>query len=184
MWLNVVDCGMIYISPSSEKGRRFACGGTNEAEQMAIVAEYLAERLAECGAECTIAKSERSYIQRTGDAEKCGAQLYIGLQATVFGAQEGTAAYYHDCSGFSIELAYRLHKNIGALTPSKDKTGVANGNYRKQTEIVYSWEHKIPAVVLGVEDRYSKQGTQWIVDNAKTLGYAIADTIPENYVGF
>lgn len=183
-WLYVIQPDIVYLSPSNEVNVALL-SGTNECEQMTIVAKYCAERLGQCGVTVVIADPKLNYIQRADEAANANTGLYLGFQASVESGRDGTSVYYHELSGEALALAFRLYERIGPLTPSPERRTVSNGTFLKLDEIQYPYiKYGIPSVIIAVEDPVDREGTQWMADNAQLLGYEIANSIMEYYAGF
>ncbi len=184
-WLTVVKTGLVYLSPSSEAGSGFAYGDTNEREQMKIIAGHCAYRLEMCGVSSVIASDELSYTDRASDAIGKNAEIYIGLQADVTPDPPTTSAYYHPFSGDSMNLAFRIYERIAPLSPSVECADLYNGAFMNLKEITYPFDRgRLPSVVIGIDNRSRTETARWIVENAESIGWEIADGIMDYYAGF
>lgn len=158
----------IYLSPSSQWGNKYAYGGHNEAEICGLIAKHAGEALKRNGFDVKIGSTNSSMEYRTKESNDWGADIHEPIHTNAFNKKaEGTVAFsYH--STLDNPHVKCVYEEVAKLSPGKDR-GIQS--YDGLYEI-----NQANGVTVYIEAEFHDhpEHSEWIVDNVKELGEAIA----------
>lgn len=159
----------IYLSPSSQWGNKYSYGGHNEAEICGLIAKHAGEALKRNGFEIIVGDNvNKDMIARVKESDNWGADIHEPIHSNAFNGQaEGTVVFAsHKNAGHPHVKA--VYEEVAKLSPGEDR-GV------KPYDGLYEvYEPNCPTVYIEVEFHDNPEHSEWIVDNVKELGEAIA----------
>lgn len=173
---------IVYLSPSNQPFNLYAAGGTNECEQMYLIAELVKERLSlysDLEVYITPKTSQTGYLRaRTEEAENIGADVYVSIHSNAANKKiVGTEAYYNPKNLSSIELTRMIYNAVDAVTPTMGR-GIKDGVKSGLAELKYP---AMPACLVEVEFHDVVTQATWIINNRQVLADAIAGAIAEYF---
>ncbi len=173
--INVIPKKKVYLSPSNQTWYKFPVGDTNESKESRRISEYCAERLALAGIESIVAKHSVPIKERPQKAKKEKAYTYVAIHTKNFDEDGARVAFNKNMTG-SSRLSLCILDKLAPIVDADSKGSAVSGIDKNYSEIATK-ELGIDAMVVEVQSHTSKKNAQWIIDNSKTVGYAIAEGI-------
>lgn len=173
---------IVYLSPSNQPFNLYAAGGTNECEQMYLVAELVKEKLSgysELEVYITPKTSQSGYLNsRVEEASNIGADVYVAIHSNAANKNVvGTEAYYNPANQSSIDLTRLIYNAVDAVTPTMGR-GMKDGVKSGFVELKYP---EMPACLVEVEFHDVVSQANWIINNRQVLADAISGAIAEYF---
>ena len=168
----------IYLSPSCQSSNIYATGNTNEQEQCNKIAEYAKTALQRCGFEVKKAPKWQSMTKNISESNSWGADLHISIHTNAFNGNltGGTLVMIYSNDSENKKAGSAILNAVAPISPGNDYT------LRTNPELAELNSTKAIAVYVECEFHDSKEGSNWIINNVKPLGEAIAKGVC-NYYG-
>lgn len=167
----------IYLSPSNQDGNTYAYGNTNEMAQCNKIASYAQTALERCGFVVKRAVQGQSMYTSVSESNTWGADLHIPIHTNASNGQVtgGTLVMLFSQSGENYKAGTAILNAVAPITPGKD--------YAIQTNTsLYELSNTTAiAVYLECEFHDTVTGAQFIVNNVKNIGEAIAKGVCAYY---
>lgn len=160
----------IYLSPSNQNNNIYAYGDTNEMIQCNRIAAYAKIALERCGFSVKKAVQGQSMYTSVKESNSWGADLHIPIHTNAANGQVtgGTLVMLYRQSGDNLKAGTAILNTVAPVTPGKDYAIQTNTSlYELRATIAI-------AVYLECEFHDTKAGAQFIINNVKNLGEAIA----------
>lgn len=165
----------VYLSPSNQTENRYAYGSTNEAEQCGRIAEACRRALERCGVSVKVGHMI-SMQQKCSESNAFGADLHVPIHTNAFnGSVMGTRMFCYN-TGKGMAACKAIFARVAPLSPGTSENIQVNPKL---------YEVRVPAAptaYLECEFHDTVEGAKWLVENAATIGEAIAHGICE-YLG-
>lgn len=157
----------IYLSPSSQPYNAYSAGETNEQAQCNRIAEYAKAALERNGYEVKKDTEGMDNTAKVNSGNAWDADLYICIHTNAGGSSKGTMGL---CYAGSVNDPYLLsiYQAVAGVTPWDDLGIVVRSDLY---EINYT---RMMCVYMECAFHDKEDSAQWIIDNVKTLGEAIA----------
>lgn len=164
----------IALSPEDRSSNKYAVDGTNERDQMRLLANALEQELLHYGFEVKNMQYGGMY-DRVADAEMWGADLYLALHTNGFdGKVAGTRVHCYP-SEKSRKLGQLIQDRIAPLSPgTSDKLVESTTLYELRAP-------SCPAVLPEYEFHDNPTAARWIVDHIQLLAEETAKAVCEYY---
>lgn len=178
--IKVIPDGKVYLSPSNQVWYEYPVGDTNESRESRRISEYCAERLAMAGIESLISKNSLTVEERIEEAQKAKADTYVSIHTKNFeeyGVRIAFNKYMTNSSRLTLCIKDRLTPIINTKTKGYAVSGLDKNYKELETE-----EAGLNSTVVEVQSHIDKKNAQWIIDNSKEIGYAIAEGILQYYL--
>ncbi len=168
----------IYVSPSSQNANIYATGNTNEKEQCGKIAKYCVDYLKKAGfnVKCTY---NGDMYKRVKESNAFGADMHLAIHtnATVkHNVTGGTQILLHSLEGERKKAGQAVLDELKSITPGKsaEKLIAKPGFYEVR---------KVSAMTVFCECEFhdTKEGSDFIINNVKNLGEAIAKGVCKYY---
>lgn len=172
----------VFLSPSNQTDNLYAgFDDVTEASAMRTVAEAAMETLEAAGIVVYLAEEADGLNDKIDKANGYGVDAYVAIHSNAGGTSgygTGTEAYYNPNIPASLTLAQQVYDAVAAATPTSDR-GLADGTGETDENKEYREVRRseVPCCFVEVEFHDQEQYARWIVDNAETLGEAIAQGI-------
>lgn len=169
---------LIYISPSNQPFNLYAAGGTNECEQMYLLAGIVKEKLSgysDLEVYITPKTDQSGYLTaRTDEANSMGADIYLAFHSNAANKSAvGTEAYYNPDNPSSISLTKMIYDCVDAVTPTMGR-GIKDG---VKAGLVELKRPSMPACLVEVEFHDVVNQANWIINNKNVLADSIVNGI-------
>lgn len=168
----------IYLSPSCQSSNIYATGNTNEQEQCNRIAEYAKTALQRCGFEVKKAPKGQAMTKNISESNSWNADLHIPIHTNAYNGKltGGTLVMIYSNETENKKAGMSILNAVASISPGNDYT------LRTNSELAELNSTKAIAVYVECEFHDSKEGSNWIINNVKPLGEAIAKGVC-NYYG-
>ena len=167
----------IYLSPSCQVNNIYATGNTNEQEQCNKIAEYAKTALQRCGFEVKKAPKGQSMSNNIKESNSWNADLHIPIHTNAYNGKltGGTLVMIYSNETENKKAGISILNAVAQISPGNDYT------LRTNPELAELNSTKAIAVYVECEFHDSKEGSNWIINNVKPLGEAIAKGVCDYY---
>ncbi len=168
----------IYVSPSSQYANLYATGGTNEKEQCKKIAKYCVDYLKKAGFQVKCTYNDDMY-KRVNESNSYGADMHLAIHTN--------ATVKHNVTGGTQILLYNLkdeRKKAGQAVLDELKNITPGSSAEKLIAKPGFYEvRKVKAMTVFCECEFhdTKEGSDFIINNTKKLGEAIAKGVCKYY---
>lgn len=168
----------VYLSPSNQVNNIYAAGGTNEMVQCNKIAEAAKIALERCGFQVKKAAQGAAINTAVSESNSWGADLHIPIHSNAFNGAVlgGTLVMIYSNATENIKAGKTILDAVAPISPGPDYA------LRVNAGLIELNSTKAIAVYLEVEFHDELKGAQWIIDNVKSIGEAIAKGVC-NYYG-
>ena len=183
---------VIYISPSNQPHNRYAYGGTNEKEQMELLAGQI-KRILEGEYLCTarIATTSLSINPegRPREAQSLNSQVYLALHSNAGGRGEaaGAMAFYYPGDPKSKLLAENIVRELNLVCPIRSNrsspvlSGMAPYNGKGLAEVRNPVTRGMIAVLAETDFHDNPLTAEWIVKNLHVIARAYTNALVKSF---
>lgn len=167
----------IYLSPSSQSENAYATGSTNEQAQCRKIATACAEFLKKHGFEVKCANYGTMYT-RTSESNSWGADLHVPIHTNAFNGKVtgGTQIYMLKLSGEHKKVGQAVFDRLAPLT-----VGTSHEKLVQNSSFYEIKRSNALCVYCECEFHDTIVGANYIINNAKAIGEAIAKGICDYY---
>lgn len=167
----------IYLSPSCQINNIYATGNTNEQEQCNKIAEYAKIALQRCGFEVKKAPKGQAMTKNISESNSWNADLHIPIHTNAYNRKltGGTLVMIYSNNDENKKAGMSILNAVAPISPGNDYT------LRTNPELAELNSTKAIAVYVECEFHDSKEGSNWIINNVKPLGEAIAKGVCDYY---
>ena len=168
----------IYISPSNQVSNTYATGGTNEKEQCHKIAKYCVSYLKKNGFSVKCTYNDDMYA-RVKESNSYGADLHVAIHTNATAKHNvtgGTQILLYNLQGERKKAGQAVLDRLAPITPGRsaerliEKPDFYEINYAKGITIYCECEF-----------HDTKEGSDFIRNNTKAIGEAIAKGICDYY---
>ena len=160
----------VYLSPSDQTKNAYAYGGTNEAEQCGKIADACRRALERCGVSVKVGH-RISMQQKCSESNAFGAELHVPIHTNAFnGSVMGTRMFCYN-TGKGMAACKAIFTRVAPLSPGTSE------NIQVNPKLYEVRVPKAPTAYLECEFHDTVEGAKWLVENAATIGEAIAHGI-------
>lgn len=160
----------VYLSPSDQTKNAYAYGNTTEAEQCGKIADACRAALERCGVSVKVGHMI-SMQQKCSESNAFGAELHVPIHTNAFnGSVMGTRMFCYN-TGKGMAACKAIFARVAPLSPGTSENIQVNAKL---------YEVRVPAAptaYLECEFHDTVEGAKWLVENAATIGEAIAHGI-------
>lgn len=160
----------VYLSPSDQTKNAYAYGNTTEAEQCGKIADACRAALERCGVSVKVGHMI-SMQQKCSESNAFGAELHVPIHTNAFnGSVMGTRMFCYN-TGKGMAACKAIFARVASLSPGTSENIQVNAKL---------YEVRVPAAptaYLECEFHDTVEGAKWLVENAATIGEAIAHGI-------
>ena len=161
----------VYLAPSNQTENRYAYGNTNEAEQCGRIAEACRRALERSGVSVKVGHMI-SMQQKCSESNAFGADLHVPIHTNAFNdSVMGTRMFCYAAAGKGMAACKAIFARVAPLSPGTSENIQVNP---KPYEVRVP---KAPTAYLECEFHDTVEGAKWVVENAATIGEAIAHGI-------
>ena len=156
----------IYLSPSSQTWNLYSAGGTNECDQCYRIAQYAEQALIKNGYTVKLAAKYLPYMTAIAESNAFGADVHIPIHTNAGGGR-GCELFCWPAST-TDKYVTNIYRTVDNVVPNPGR-GI-------KTSPVWDEVRLTNAVCAYLECEFHDNATyaQWIIDNVKVLGEAIA----------
>lgn len=168
----------IYISPSNQYANTYATGGTNEKEQCHKIAKYCVAFLKKQGFSVKCTYNDDMY-ERVRESNAFGADLHVAIHTNATAKHNvtgGTQILLYNLSGERKKVGQAVLDRLAPLTP-----GSSAERLIEKPDFYEINSAKGITVYCECEFHDTKEGSDFIRKNTKTIGEAIAKGICDYY---
>lgn len=157
----------VYLSPSDQTKNAYAYGSTNEAEQCGRIAEACRAALERSGVSVKVGHMI-SMQQKCSESTAFGAELHVPIHTNAFnGSVMGTRMFCYN-TGKGMAACKAIFTRVAPLSPGTSE------NIQVNPKLYEVRVPKAPTAYLECEFHDTVEGAKWVVENAATIGEAIA----------
>lgn len=168
----------IYLSSSNQGSNPYAAGGTNEMIQCNRMADAAKIALERCGFQVKKAPQGQSMGTSITESNNWGADLHLPLHTNAFnGSADGAYVMVYSDTQRNMNAAKCLYDSIFAVTPGRTRRSIG-----VRQDLAELRDTAALAVYLEIDFHDIVHIAQWLIDNPKTVGEAIAKGVC-NYFG-
>ena len=165
----------VYLSPSDQTKNAYAYGNTTEAEQCGKIADACRAALERCGVSVKVGHMI-SMQQKCSESNAFGAELHVPIHTNAFnGSVMGTRMFCYN-TGKGMAACKAIFTHVAPLSPGTSE------NIQVNPKLYEVRVPKAPTAYLECEFHDTVEGAKWVVENAATIGEAIARGICD-YLG-
>lgn len=177
-------CGIeeatFYFSPSSLK-RDYPVGGTTDTEQCRRIAEFCAEKLALAGLESLICSDdELDFFGRAVEARDSGMDFYLMIRTGKDEKAKDPRIGFNLGQADAARMGIAIKDRLCSIVQTEGKGEILSNMDLPEEELGFPRKQKLPVIFVEVQNHTDPENAQWIIDEAKTIGYAIADGIMDS----
>lgn len=161
----------IYISPSNQDGNVYAVGGTNEKEQCHKIAMACSDFLTANGFDVLCTYDDDMY-KRVRESNDFNSDLHIAIHTNAtpkHNVTGGTQILLYSLDGERFKIGTEIFKKLSALTPGKSAEKIIS-----KPSFYECRATNAICVYCECEFHDTTEGAQFIIDNTKSIGEAIA----------
>lgn len=168
----------IYISPSNQVGNTYATGNTNEREQCHRIAKACVDTLNENGFQVMCTYNDDMY-KRVKESNAFGADMHIAIHTNATAKHNvtgGTQILLYALDGERMKAGVAVFDRLSPLTPGKSAERIIAkpGFYECKAANGIT-------VYVEAEFHDTTEGSDFIINNTKKIGEAIAKGICDYY---
>ena len=161
----------VFLSPSNQYDNRYAYGNTTEGEQCGKIAEACKVALERSGVDVMLMHDE-SMQTKCAESNKFGAELHVPIHTNAFnGKVMGTRMFCYNSVGKGMAACKAIFARVAPLSPGTSE------NIQVNPKLYEVRVPKAPTAYLECEFHDTVEGAKWVVENAATIGEAIAHGI-------
>lgn len=161
----------VYLSPSNQTDNRYAYGNTTEAVQCGKIADACRAALERSGVTVKVGHMP-SMQDKCKESNAFGADLHVPIHTNAFnGSVMGTRMFCYNGAGRGMAACKAIFARVAPLSPGTSESIQVNP---KLYEVRVP---KAPTTYLECEFHDTVEGAKWVVENAATIGEAIAHGI-------
>ena len=165
----------VYLSPSDQTKNAYAYGNTTEAEQCGKIADACRDALERSGVSVKVGHMI-SMQQKCSESNAFGAELHVPIHTNAFnGSVMGTRMFCYN-TGKGMAACKAIFTRVAPLSPGTSE------NIQVNPKLYEVRIPKAPTAYLECEFHDTVEGAKWLVENAATIGEAIAHGICD-YLG-
>ncbi len=169
-----------YFSPSSLK-RDYPVGGTTDTEQCRRISEFCAEKLAVAGLESLICSDdELDFFGRAVEARDSGTDFFLMIRTGKDEKAKDPRIGFNLSQADAARMGLAIKDRLCAIVQTEGKGEILSNMDLPEEELGFPRKQKLPVIFIEVQNHTSPENAQWIIDEAKTIGYAIADGIMDS----
>lgn len=167
----------IYLSPSNQINNLYAIGNTNECEQCNRIAEYAKAALERCGFSVKKAQKGQNINTSIKESNDWGSDLHIPIHTNAFNSQTlgGTLVMIYSNAAENKKAGSAILNAVAPISPGSDYSLRVNPSLAELNST------KAIAVYVECEFHDTKDGANWIINNVKAIGEAIAQGVCSYY---
>lgn len=165
----------IYLSPSNQDGNMYAYGNTNEMEQCNKFADAAKIALERCGFQVKKAPKGQNMRVSISESNSWGADLHIPIHTNA-GGGNGTVVFVYSNATTNLKMAKPIYNAVQAVTPGAIDYGV-----REFADLAELNSTSAIGVYIEVDFHDNRSIAKWLIENAKTVGEAIAKGVCDAY---
>lgn len=168
----------IYISPSNQEGNAYATGGTNEKEQCHKIAKSCADYLKKSGFQVMCTYNDDMY-SRVSESNAFGADMHIAIHTNATAKHNvtgGTQILLYSLTGERKKAGQAVLDELAPLTPGKSAERLV-----AKPDFYECKNTRALAVYCECEFHDTKEGSDFIIKNTKSIGEAIAKGVCKYY---
>lgn len=160
----------VYLSPSDQTKNAYAYGNTTEAEQCGKIADACRAALERCGVSVKVGHMI-SMQQKCSESNAFGAELHVPIHTNAFnGSVMGTRMFCYN-TGKGMAACKAIFARVAPMSPGTSE------NIQVNPKLYEVRVPKAPTAYLECEFHDTVEGAKWVVENAATIGEAIAHGI-------
>ena len=161
----------VFLSPSNQYDNRYAYGDTTEGVQCGKIAEACKETLERSGVTVKMMHDE-SMQEKCQASNAFDADLHVPIHTNAFnGTVSGTRMFCFNSSGEGMKACKAIFTRVAPLSPGTSE------NIQVNPKLYEVRVPKAPTAYLECEFHDTVEGAKWVVENAATIGEAIAHGI-------
>ena len=168
----------IYISPSNQVYNTYATGGTNEKEQCHKIARACVSYLQKKGFSVKCTYNDDMY-ERVKESNLFGADLHVAIHTNATAKHNvtgGTQILLYNLSGERKKVGQAVFSRLAPITPGKSAERLI-----EKPDFYEINSAKGVTVYVEAEFHDTKEGSDFIRNNTKIIGEAIAKGICDYY---
>ncbi len=160
----------IYLSPSNQSGNLYTTGSTNEMVQCDKIAKAAEIALKRSGFSVKVGKSGDTMANRCKESDAFEADIHLPIHTNAFDGKTtgGTLVMLYKSTTEHNKAGKALLDAVGKISPGSDYA------LRYRTDLYELNTPNAMSLYLEVEFHDTKQGSDWIRNNIKNIGEAIA----------
>ena len=157
----------VFLSPSNQYNNVYAYGNTTEGVQCGKIADACKIALERSGVDVMLMHDE-SMQTKCVESNKFGADLHVPIHTNAFnGKVMGTRMFCYN-SGKGMTACKAIFARVAPLSPGTSE------NIQVNPKLYEVRVPKAPTAYLECEFHDTVEGAKWVVENAATIGEAIA----------
>ena len=168
----------IYISPSNQEANLYATGGTNEKEQCHKIARACYNYLKTKGFNVKCTYNDNMY-ERVSESNAFGADIHLAIHTNATAKHNvtgGTQILLYSLTGERKKVGEAVLNRLAPVTPGKSAEKLI-----EKPSFYEVNSAKGITVYCECEFHDTKEGSEFIIKNTKTIGEAIAKGICDYY---
>ena len=166
----------VFLSPSNQYDNVYAYGNTTEGVQCGKIADACKIALERSGVDVMLMHDE-SMQTKCAESNKFGADLHVPIHTNAFnGKVMGTRMFCYSAGGKGMAACKAIFARVAPLSPGTSE------NIQVNPKLYEVRVPKAPTAYLECEFHDTVEGAKWLVENAATIGEAIAHGICD-YLG-
>ena len=160
----------VFLSPSNQYDNVYAYGNTTEGVQCGKIADACKIALERSGVDVMLMHDE-SMQTKCAESNKFGADLHVPIHTNAFnGSVMGTRMFCYN-TGKGMAACKAIFTRVAPLSPGTSE------NIQVNPKLYEVRVPKAPTAYLECEFHDTVEGAKWVVENAATIGEAIAQGI-------
>ena len=157
----------VFLSPSNQYDNVYAYGNTTEGVQCGKIADACKIALERSGVDVMLMHDE-SMQTKCAESNKFGADLHVPIHTNAFnGSVMGTRMFCYN-TGKGMAACKAIFTRVAPLSPGTSE------NIQVNPKLYEVRAPKAPTAYLECEFHDTVEGAKWVVENAATIGEAIA----------
>ena len=157
----------VFLSPSNQYDNVYAYGNTTEGVQCGKIADACKIALERSGVDVMLMHDE-SMQTKCAESNKFGADLHVPIHTNAFnGSVMGTRMFCYN-TGKGMAACKAIFTRVAPLSPGTSE------NIQVNPKLYEVRVPKAPTAYLECEFHDTVEGAKWVVENAATIGEAIA----------
>ena len=161
----------VFLSPSNQYDNVYAYGNTTEGVQCGKIADACKIALERSGVDVMLMHDE-SMQTKCAESNKFDADLHVPIHTNAFnGSVMGTRMFYYAEGGEGQKACQAIFARLAPVTPGTSE------NIRADASLYEVRVPAAPTAYIECEFHDNPAASQWIVENTKLIGEAIAHGI-------
>ena len=161
----------VFLSPSNQYDNVYAYGNTTEGVQCGKIADACKIALERSGVDVMLMHDE-SMQTKCAESNKFDADLHVPIHTNAFnGTVTGTRMFYYAEGGEGQKACQAIFARLAPVTPGTSE------NIRADASLYEVRVPAAPTAYIECEFHDNPAASQWIVENTKLIGEAIAHGI-------